>query len=437
MIERRCLVVLLATLICGGAPLVEAQVAFVGATVVPMNSPDVLDDATVLVQGDRITWFGPSAEADLPPETQRIDASGLFLLPGLSDMHVHTEVPEFPLFLANGVTTIREMNGSLEHLAWQREIAAQTRLGPTMYVAGTLLSGVEQQWRHVLITTPEEASTTAVGQLEAGYDFLKAYSGLSPGSYMAIVDAAASANVPVVGHIPEAVGLERVLDQEQYGIEHIEQLLNAAGGHEADTSAFARMAADIARAGTWVTPTLAVMEVLALIVTPEVQRRFELGEMQYVSAGTWGWWETLRRNPSTSGPRVERARAFFGLHQSLARALVDAGVNIVAGTDSPNPLMVPGFAMHEELRTYVELGMTPYEALRTATVNAARLVNAEDEFGVVAAGARADLVLVRGNPLESLDGLRRPVGVMVRGRWLPAAELERMLEPIKRDDGAR
>lgn len=407
----------------------QGSVAFVGATIVPMDAPQVKGGQTVVVLGDRITWIGPDAEAKLPQGTRIVDATGRFLLPGLSDMHVHTDSAEFPLFLANGITTIREMNGSPQHLAWRREIVVGERLGPTMYVAGTLLAGAEQPWRHVLIRDADQARAAALTQLTAGYDFLKVYDGLTPEAYRAITAAARPAGVPVVGHIPQAVGLEAVLQLQQYGIEHVEQLLNAAGGHSADTSSFRDIAARIARSGVWVTPTLAAIEVLSLTATPEIQRRFERPELQYVSLGIRSWWERLRR-PVTAGPQGDRGRWFFGLHQSLARHLVAAGVNLVAGTDSPNPLMVPGFALHEELRTYVELGLTPYEALRTATVNAARLVDAEGQFGTVVVGARADLVLVAGNPLEDLSHLRRPEGVMARGRWLAREELDGLLEGV-------
>lgn len=174
--------------------------AFEGVTIVPMDSPRALPDHTVLISGDRIAWIGPRSRASLPPGTQRIGGQRRFLLPGLVDVHVHVTPEDFPLFLANGVTTVREMNGSPDHLAWRDEVRRGVRVGPTLYVASPLLAGVRQGWRHTLVTSDTAAVRIVNQYAAAGYDLIKVYDGLSPEVYRAIVAEAARVGLPSGGH---------------------------------------------------------------------------------------------------------------------------------------------------------------------------------------------------------------------------------------------
>jgi imidazolonepropionase-like amidohydrolase len=415
------------TLSAGGSAL--RVMAIVNATVVPMDSERVIRDATVIVRGDRIIWVGPGATAKIPADAERVDARGAFVLPGLADLHVHTEERDLPLYLRNGVTTIRELNGSAQLLALRDRIRHGELAGPTMHVAGTLLAGTKQPWRHVLITTPNEARAAVREHAAAGYEFIKAYSGLSAESYAAIVDEAARLRIRVIGHVPQAVGLAGVLAAKQAEIEHLDQIF--ASTIYRDTTNWRTRIDSIARAiaaaGTWVNPTLAVEEGLSRTGTAWYAAQLQRPEMKLVDSATMAWWSSLsgRRSDSahTAAPASAdeypsaRARAIVAMKRYAVASFDSHGVQMLMGSDLPNPLMVPGFALHDELSALVGAGLTPFRAIATATRNASTFMGG-DRFGVIAPGARADLIVVARNPLEDVQVLRSPSRVLVRGRWV-------------------
>lgn len=418
---------LLMLAVCGTGGLASRgnaseTVAFVHAVVVPMDAARALADHTVIVREGRIVWLGPDAEAEIPANARVVDARGGYLLPGLADMHVHATAEDFGAFLANGVTTIREMNGSPDHLRWREEIAAGRLLGPTLVVTGPLIAGEEQRWRHVLARTPEEAEALVREHARIGYDAVKVYDGLTEASYAALAATARELAISFVGHLPEAVGLDGALQAGQTGIEHVVSILQAVFGHDPDAERFGEVAARIARAGTWVTPTLASHEALALVASESYAGRLERPEIALVDPELVAWWRSLAR-PADSVRTAERIRR-FERQRSLTRALHDAGVPLLAGTDTPNPLMVPGFSIHDELRNLVAAGLTPFEAIRTATTAPARFLGQDGEFGTIEVGSRADLLLVEGDPLADVGTLAHPIGVMVRGEWLGRERLE-------------
>ena len=223
------------------------------ATLLTMDGPALLPNGTVVVRDGRIAAVNPPTA---PAGVCRVDLAGKVLLPGLADMHVHTAEPELPLFLANGVTLIREMNGSPTHLRLRDRIARGEVIGPRMLVASPLMVGAPLQYRHRLIATPAEAVIAVREVKAAGYDYLKIYEGLSRESYDAFVEEAATLGVPLDGHIPAAVGLARVLETGQ-SLQHMEKIGMAIGGHQGDTTQLGRAAALFAGRRTWVTPTLA------------------------------------------------------------------------------------------------------------------------------------------------------------------------------------
>ena len=418
---RILLPILIGMLASRGGPDPDEVSAIVHGTVVPMDAERELPAHTILVRDGRIAWIGPDSLADVPPGARIVDAGGSWVLPGLADMHVHAGVEDLPVFVANGITTVREMNGTPAHLALRAEIRQGRRAGPSLVVTGPLLAGAEQPWRHVLARTPEEGRALAHDQAEAGYDAIKVYDGLSRETYDAIAAAADSAGIPFVGHVPEGVGLERVLEARQRSIEHVNQIAETLPS--ADSGVLAEVAARIARAGAWVTPTLASVEALSRRGTPWYEERLAMREVGLVDPGLVEWWRSLGAEAPDSAHQARRGAYVEGT-RALVRALRDAGVPILAGTDTPNPLMVPGFALHEELAALVAAGLSPYEALRAATAEAARFAEATEEFGTIREGARADLVVVAGDPLDDLETLRWPIGVMLRGEWLPRESLE-------------
>ena len=390
-------------------------------------------DQTVLVEGERITWVGPAGEAELPGNALRVDASGRWIVPGLSDLHVHVAAEDLPLFVASGVTTIRDLGGSPDKLRWRDEIRSGARAGPDMVVAGTLVAGTPQNWSHVVVSTPEEARATVVDQHRSGYDAIKVYDGLSKECYDALVEEAAALGIDVVGHVPGDVGLEHALDAGQRSIEHAEQVLYASFGRRMDVALeeLEPVVDVLVAKGATLTATLASQESIMLRGTPGVNAIFERAEMNLLSDWTLGWWSGFR--VSLPGPEtLARRTGFLNAERELVRRLHERGGSVLVGTDAPNPLMIPGVSVHDELDALVRAGVEPEAALTLATKAAAEFLGRTGEQGAVRAGCRADLLLVDGDPRADLERLRAPRAVILRGRLFTREQLEEWLVSVER-----
>lgn len=407
-------------------------------SLVTLDSEATLDDHAVIVEGDSIVWVGPDADASIPDGAVVVEGGGRFLLPGLADLHLHMGTADSPLFLANGITTVREMNGAPAHLALRDSIARGLRIGPRLFVTSPLLAGAEQPWRHVLVPDAQTAYREAHAAKDAGYDAIKAYDGLSAEAYAALAEASETLDLPLVGHVPREVGLDGVLRAGQRSLEHVEQIAYATVGHAPDPAAIPEIASQIAGSGGWVVPTLAAQRILTRARTPAYDAGFEAPEIRYVDPGLLEWWKSLRSpdgaaEPSPDDPRRRRAEAFYAFQRDLVRALHEAGVPLLVGTDTPNPLLVPGFSIHLELAALIDAGIPALDVLRMATRDAARFLGEDGEWGVIAPGAAADLILLDANPLERIETLKAPVGVMTLGTWLDRGDLDRMLERAAAD----
>ena len=259
------------------APALAAQepavTVFRDVSVLTMQDDLVLRGQTLITRGSEIAWFGPDDQARIPDGAKVIDGSGRYLMPGLADMHVHASRTDLPLFLANGVTTIREMNGADWHVAVRDSIREGSAVGPRMLVASSLLAGEEQPWRHELVGSTEAAYAVAHRAEEMGFDYLKVYDGLSADAYAALAEASNTLGLPLTGHIPSAVGLDGVLAVGQRSIEHAEQIMYATVGHRPDPSAISEIVAKLAGTGIRVAPTLASQQMLALARTPAYDER--------------------------------------------------------------------------------------------------------------------------------------------------------------------
>jgi imidazolonepropionase-like amidohydrolase len=413
----------------------DSAIVFRNVLIVPMDSERVLPNQTVVVKKGKIIAIDDVKKVTIPSDAVVIDGSGKYLLPGLADMHVHTDPSDFPLFLANGITTVREMNGSPDHLKWRAQLASGELLGPRLFVASTMIAGEKQRYRHVLVTSPDQAAKVVREFAEQKYDFIKVYDGLSRAAYDQIVETARAEKIPVVGHIPSAVGLEHVLESGQKSIEHTEQIEYAAAGFESPLSSQQSdaVATQIARANAWITPTLASQEVLCRQGTAWFDSLFDRPEMKFVDSSTLAWWSSMKREPgSAHSGKPDMGSRFFSSQMNLVKSLNGRHALILAGTDTPNALLVPGFSLYDELRNLHETGLTAFEVLQTATTNPAKFLGLLEESGTVETGKRADLVLVDGNPLQDLATLRAPVGVMLRGIWLPRSQLNELLNKKSR-----
>lgn len=415
--------------------LLLLQVAFVDVTVLPMDTNRVLEHQTVVVRDGRILEVGPAARVRVPDGATRLDGRGKFLMPGFTEMHGHLPNPgqqnaipgivETILFLyvANGVTGVRGMQGNREHLLLRDQIARGELLGPRLWVPGPAISGNNTP-------TPAEGRRRVEENKEFGYDHLKVHENLSLETYDTIAATAKRVGLDFGGHVADAVGVRHALAAGQKSIEHLDNFAEETGGDEAKLTELAR--ATVA-AGAWTVPTMALWEVF--IGTDPVDSLAARPELRYVPAQWVAGWRgqvsTLRRNnPPDDGVAavLERRR--------ILKALRDAGAKIAFGTDSPQLFSVPGFSIHREMQSISAAGMTPFEILASGTRNVGRYYGREAEFGTVAAGRRADLVLLNGNPLADLTNFGRRAGVMVNGRWLAESEIQARLAQIATQFGA-
>jgi imidazolonepropionase-like amidohydrolase len=428
-------------------------VAFVNVNVVPFDRQRILEAQTVIVRDGRIAQIGPATTIKVPEGALRIDGRGKYLMPGLADMHVHLYPgagrpddlagQQLQLFLANGVTTVRNMIGKPEHLPLRERVAKGEVLGPTIYTAGPPLVGN-------MVPTPEAGERVVVDQKKAGYDLLKVHEGLSPETYAAIVATAKREGIPIAGHVTATVGLKRALEAQQTSIEHLDGYLQALVADNSpvtpgpsqlvlgpvlqhiDESKIPALAAATRKAGVWNDPTLTLFQLVVSEAKPEELLKWP--ELQYVPAKMReGFANQKQSTANIPAPSSERQR-YLELRNKMLMALHAAGAKLLIGPDSPQFFLVPGFATHRELQSFVAAGLTPYQAIEAATRNPgeyfAEVMKVPRDFGTIEVGMRADLMLLDANPLESVANLSKRVGVMTRGRWLPESELRKMLENV-------
>ena len=428
------------------APARGDAIAFVNVTVVPMDSERLLADHTVIVADGRITTVAPSQQANIPEGAQRIDGRGKYLMPGLAEMHGHVPGPDKEdyardvlfLYVSNGVTTVRNMAGDPWHIDLRRRINAGEVVGPMLYAASPWL-GDEQAG------TPEQAERAVREYHAAGFDLLKIGS-LSAPAYARMATTAHALGMPFGGHIPEDVGLIKALDVRQASIDHLDRyvefLVPEAKRSDRDAGFFGSGVVDLAdrdripeaiartkQAGTWNVPTLSIVEHLASDEPGESMAQWP--EMRYLPRDVVeGWVRSKREYGTRQDFQPAVAEQLVQLRRDLLKALHDADAPIALGSDAPQFFNVPGFSIHHELRMMVAAGLTPYEVLATGTREPARYFDAADEFGTVAPGMRADLILLDADPLADVGNVRRRVGVMVRGKWWPESEIQARLAEI-------
>jgi imidazolonepropionase-like amidohydrolase len=437
-------------------------IAITHVNVVPMDGERVIPDQTVIVRNGRIASIGPTNATELPEDVSLvIEGRGQYLMPGLADMHAHffDEEDSLALFVANGVTTVRNMFGAPAHLDWRERVTNGSLLGPNIYTMGPILDGDPPYTPDMsVVRTPKEAAEEVIAQKKAGYDGIKVYENLLPEVYAAILEAASEAQMPVYGHAPVRVGLERALEGGQRSFEHMRNFMWALIPEnarfrgtmaealsdkskrnvrtyvieplrKADPARIPNLVAKMASSSVWFCPTLVHHNKFASTKEEfeELRRRYE---MRYIPPPVWAWWDGFEANfVSDLGdpPTVKRA---FKTMRYAVKALHDGGARLIVGTDALTPYVVPGFSVHEELNHLVDAGLTPYEAIKAATRDAAEFVDALDEWGTVAVGRRADLILVDANPLEDVANASKQIGVMLRGRWYAKAELQAKLDAL-------
>lgn len=401
-----------------GRILAITHVNVIDATGAPLRR-----DMTVIIRQGQIFWVGQSKRVAIPKTAEVIDAKGKFLIPGLWDMHAHLGTDEFDkrghlsLFVANGVTGIRIMDGDPTHHQWRNEVDAGTLTGPRMVIASPILG-----------QSPLSATEAreAVRQAKAGHaDFIKVHDGLSRDAYFAVIDEARKVSLPVAGHVPLALTAAEAATAGQKSIEHFTGLDQA----KANNNSALALAKLLRQEHTWLCPTLIMRLSYASLDDPKLPQDPRL---KYVKPSWARRWLRMS-NDAAKTPATEWAtrRALVQKEKELVGVMQDAGVGILAGTDEVSPFCAPGFSLHEELQLLVEAGLTPMQALQSATLNPAKFLNRTRTMGTIGKGKVADLLLLDANPLLDIRNTKKISAVVVNGRLLNRQTLDRMLSEIE------
>jgi len=451
----------------------EKSLAITNVTVIDLTGTEPRGGQTVLVTGDQIAATGATGSVHLPHDATIVDGSGKFLIPGLTDMHVHlTAASEpdgsrrfmIPLLLANGITTVRDMGGYLESLVPLREeIRKGKRIGPQIVFAGPYLDGSPPSFQPSFVVMDRTQATEDVHQLvQRGVDFIKVQSMLNREAYFAIAEAARREHIAFVGHVPDHVKATEAADAGQHSVEHLTNVLRGCSTDENKLmreqfyvparketleqaharvvrwqqellSSYSQPVADalIAKFVTkdvWQTPTLVLLKNDAF---PTVGNNAVQDEhVKYIPQPLLAIWKKGRAEQMRFVTPAEsdlRGR-LLAKSSEFAVTMQKAGVKILAGTDSPAPFVFPGFALHEELAMLVDAGLTPADVLLAVTRKPAEFLGTAKDSGTIAPGKYADMVLLDANPLDDIRNTQRIRAVVVRGKLLDRTALDKMLQ---------
>ena len=414
--------------------------AFVHVNIVPMDSERVLHDQTVIVQDGLIRSIG--ANSPVPDGARVIDGGGRqYLSPGLADLHIHSDSRnDMAVYLANGVTTVLTMGGQRAGFVDTFVPRANSGIMPSPRIYTSFLVDGTPEYNGFVIRTPEEARAIVRLARANNYDFIKVYVNLAPPVFEALADEARQQKVPLVGHGVYSVRLPRQLELGQALIAHSEEFFYAyftPPGHEEsdvppDDERIAQ-AVELARRhdATIVADLVTYHAIQAQIGHPErVTAALARPETSLLSPEDRLAW--LR---SGYPAKTANLGAKYQFLRRLVRAFSEAGVALVTGTDAPAvPTLLPGYSLHDNLAELQAAGLSSYQALATATREAGAFIartRGGTPFGTVSVGSRADLILSNDNPLQLLEALRTPAGVMVQGRWHDAPALAALLAEVR------
>jgi len=466
---RLFLTLAISTGISGFAPAAPAPLVLTHVTVINATSGAPQRDQSVVIEGSRIIAVGPTSHTKPPKDSQIIDARGKFLIPGLWDMHVHlaginadpawSKQVLLPLLLVNGITGVRDMGGDLDALlAWKRDVESGSLLGPHIVASGPWLAGSGRKTAEQFPVANAEEARAAVRELKKrGADFIKIISLPSREAFFAVADEAKKQDIAFAGHLPFEIG---ALEASNAGMRSIEHLLYSAFAlsysskedelrkrlveaekkgdsatweeiaHEADATYSAEKAGTVLQAlkknGTWVTPTLASLD----ITTHPENWKADDPFLEFVPQALARQWRK-----SLGDAEMKKRAAWLGRQAvndwRLTGEMQKAGVALLAGSDSLDPFVFSGESLHQELAELVRAGFTSGDALRAATHGAAQFLGREAEFGAIEAGKAADLVLLDANPLESIGNARKISAVIRGGKYFDRAALDNLLAQAK------
>lgn len=452
------------------SPRLTAQtLTITNATVVNVADGTLHPGTTVTINGKRIVRVEPSS-IPRQPRGRVIDATGMYIIPGLWDMHTHAyfgwsrdfgDSYVLPLFIANGVTGIRDMGSDLNAiLRARREVAAHRLTGPRMVVSGPMLDGPSVSFAASIAITSPADGRRAVNMLKRrGVDFIKIQSGVPRAAYLAIAVEAKKTGIPFAGHVPDAVRASEAVAAGQRSFEHLIGIFEASTSDEVsllerrygagkepsankslatfldryDAAREARIITLLAKNHVWQCPTLFwergqwLVDVIDYTQDPDIAYIPRTWLSQKFPSSQKAVFESMDADP------LAIRRQFVDHELDIVRKLHAAGVPFLAGTDTPAGVDVtPGISLHLELQRFVAAGFTPLEALQTATINPARFLGKLHDYGSVQQGRIADLVLLRANPLEDIANTRSIGGVVADGTYWSQTDIDALRERLKR-----
>lgn len=427
----------------------QRDIVFRHVHVIPMDRERLLTNQTVVVRNGKIVSVGPTTNGPLPVNALVIDASDKYLMPGWAEMHAHVPPIDdiapmkdvLTLYLANGITTIRGMLGHPKHLELRSKINSGEILGPHFYATGPSFNGQT-------VKTAGRGAEMVREQKAAGYDYLKLHPGLTKETFPAIAKTAREVGIPFVGHVSFNVGVWRAIEAKYSSIDHLDGFIEAITpgsdtlaeqetglfgawiAYRANATMIPKLVNALREKQIYVVPTQALAE---RWLSPLPATEFtDDPEMIYMKPQEIESWVKAKSgymtNPNFSKEHAER---LVQIRRKLIYECQKNGVSILLGSDAPQVFNVPGFSIHHEMKYMVDAGLTPYETLKTGTVNVASYLGKTDS-GVIKAGNVSDLVLLNGNPLTDISQTRTIEGVMMGTNWLSKTYIQSELKKLEK-----
>jgi imidazolonepropionase-like amidohydrolase len=459
--KRVLLCVLLTAAACLAQSSTPSTLIIHDVTVIDATGAPAKPHQTVIVRDGKIDAIDSSGGGSGgEPAGTHVDGTGKFLIPGLWDMHVHMVFGDWfprgkevtlPLFIANGITGVRDMGGELDVLQqWRKEIAAGTLIGPRIVMSGPMLDGPKPRFPSSIAIKTTEDGRRAVDDLKRrGADFIKLQSLIPRDAVLAIADEAKKQGIPFVGHVPDAVRASEASKAGQKSFEHLIGIFEGSSPLEDefikgtktekqflstyDPKRAESLFALLAKNQTWQCPTLVWERGGNLIdqtdFAHDARAKFVPAYWKDV---TWRRFTDEVEHDFNTDDLATR-KTFVEKELEVVNAMHRAGIPFLAGTDTPPGVYIfPGFSLHEELQRFVAAGFTPMEALQTATLNPAKFLGMEDRLGTIEKGKAANLVLLDANPLDDIRNTQKIEAVILNGRYLSRGDLDKMLGGVER-----
>ena len=461
---RRSLIGLLSCLclaVCYAQNPASEKLILQHVTVVNARDGSLRRNATVVIKEGRIQSVGNKLPATDKAKALIIDAAGKYLIPGLWDMHVHSALAPvwdghilYPLYVANGITGIRDMGGDPDLLEKRRDLINKGEvLGPHIVMPGPFLVRGKSSAEIIAVNSPAEGRQAVDTLKRRGVDFIKILDGLTRENYFAIAEESAKQHISFVGHVPYGISVAEASQAGQRSIEHLSGVALACSSKEASlreqmvaaaqSRDYKKLVAlrkevvdsyDPAKAQllfkllqknqTWQAPTLVWTQATVSFDAPDVLSDPRLSYVPQTVRATWNPQKLLQ---NTSPEEIEVVKSEVALNRKIVKAMNEAGVPLLAGSDGPDPFVFPGFSLHDELEWLVKSGLTPLQSLQASTLNPAEFLGQSALYGTIEPGHAADLVLLEANPLEDIRNTRRIAAVILGGKYYSRIELDKNL----------